>query len=139
MKKLFSLVITAIIAISTNTAVWAENDRDVQLTERLETTKARLNLSEEQVEKITPILEASYKERGQVLAKYGINIESPGGALQKMSFREKRQMAKEMAAIKESVLNKMSAILTDQQLSEFKKIQEESSAAFRAKLQEGRN
>ncbi|WP_444892775.1 hypothetical protein ACJJIQ_23860 [Microbulbifer sp. ANSA003] len=139
MKKLFSLVIAAIITISANTLAWADNDHAAQLAERLEATKAKLNLSDEQVEKVKPILESANEQRRQVLAKYGVNIESPSGAIQKMSFREKRQLGKEMAAIRKSTLSEMSTVLTDQQLAEFKKLQEENRAAFKAKLQERRN
>ena len=49
-------------------------------------TKARLNLSEEQVEQITPILQSSFESRRAILQKYGIDIESRQPPAQKLGF-----------------------------------------------------
>ena len=76
--------------------------------------KERLNLTQEQVGKAQPIIEESIKERRKTIRKYREK--------DRPDFFSVRQ---EMRKLQESLEQRLARILTDEQMTEYQKIQEE--------------
>ena len=73
----------------------------------------------------------SAERRFAVLEKYGFS----DGERPSLSFREKRKLRGEINDVNEDALDRLSEVLTDDQLKEYKKIQEERRTEMRERLQ----
>ncbi|MEM7705851.1 MAG: hypothetical protein AAF358_09890 [Pseudomonadota bacterium] len=99
-------------------------------------TQERLQLTDEQKQQVEPILRARFDASRSVMEKYGM---SPDGAGQgKPSRREMRSMAKELKPIREKADQELAEILTDEQLDEYREIQEESRTQMRERMKSRR-
>lgn len=115
---------------------FAQNDRAAGAEQRMAEMRARLDLSDTQVEALTPVVEASVAAQQGILSKYGINMESGSGAAQKLGPRKALAMKKELDAVRTDTLNAVDDILTDEQFDEFKRIQDERQAAMQKRIRE---
>jgi len=97
-------------------------------------TKARLDLTDEQVEQVTPILQSSFESRRAILLKYGIDIESRKPPSQKLGFRKARTLVKELDKVRASTSKKLDDILTKEQMSEYVTMQNERKKKMRKRL-----
>ena len=138
MKQLLGAAI-AVLVISTSPAIaQTETDQVSQFEQRIAETKTRLNLSDEQIEDIKPILKTSFEAKAAVLNEYGIDLENGTGSGEKLGFRKARKLGKEMNAINENTVDELQNILTPEQLSEYKELQEERRSELRAKIKDSR-
>ena len=112
----------------------AQEDRAAAAKERMEETRARLNLSDEQVEALTPVLKESMTAQQSILSKYGVNLEGGSNGGQQLGLREARAMKKELDFVRTETLDTVDDILTDEQFDEFKRIQEERRAEMRQRI-----
>ena len=71
MKKILGL--GAMLVALVSAPAFAELDRDA-LDERTSAAKQRLNLTEEQTELLTPVLEKSLESQKAIFAEYGISL-----------------------------------------------------------------
>ena len=92
---------------------------------QLEQAKDRLNLTDEQVEQVKPILKESIEASKQVLDKHGIDLSVPKEQRTRPSFREMRAIKKDMKAVRTATTEKLAVVLSDEQLDAYKEIQEE--------------
>ena len=92
---------------------------------QLEQAKDRLNLTDEQVEQVKPILRESIEASKQVLDKHGIDLSVPKEQRTRPSFREMRAIKKDMKAVRTATTEKLAVVLSDDQLDAYKEIQEE--------------
>lgn len=95
-------------------------NRDDQ--QRLEDIKRRLNLTDAQMEQIRPVLASEAEKLRAVLEKRG-----DGG----QSRRDRRNMAKEVRAIRSDADDALKRILTKPQMAELEKVREEWRDEFR--------
>ncbi len=95
-------------------------NRDDQ--QRLEDIKRRLNLTDAQMEQIRPVLVSEAEKLRAVLEKRG-----DGG----QSRRDRRNMAKEVRAIRSDADDALKRILTKPQMAELEKVREEWRDEFR--------
>ena len=119
----------------------AADDRAAQAEQRIEEAKLRLNLSDEQLEQLTPVLEQSVDAQRTIMASYGIDLDDlndPGAPKQRLGFRQAREMRGEMEAVRANTFGQLEGILTDEQLDEFRRMQEERRAEMRKRIQAGR-
>lgn len=129
-----ALFISAALAVSPVSANAENVDREAaaeQIQQRVLEMKERLQITEEQAPVVQEILRQSAERRFAVLEKYGFG----DGERPSLSFREKRRLRGEINDVNEDTLNRLSEILTDDQLKEYKKIQEERRAEMRERLQ----
>jgi len=105
---------------------------------RLEQTMARLALSDEQKEALTPVLENSMSAQHDILASYGIDIEKGERPAQGLGIRNARAMKRELDAVRADTLETVSGILSAEQFEEFKRIQAERQAEMRERINGGR-
>lgn len=103
-------------------AYMPDEGRLLEFIEHQEQSRARLNLTEEQEERIAPIIEASRDKRLAILETYGFGQ----GSKPKLSLRKKISLAKEMKAVREDTESALSRHLTPAQMEEYRKIQEEN-------------
>ena len=107
------------------------DEQIAQIEERVAATRERLQLTPEQQAALEPILTASVEQRLAVLQSYGFS----GEDRPKLSFRQKLSLRKEMQAIREKTESEVAGVLSEEQLAEYKKIQDENREQLRARLQ----
>lgn len=139
MKRKWIAALWLVLAIAALPAAQAEEDRAAQLEERIAETKARLNLSDEQVEQLTPIVVSGFEAQMAVLEENGIDLENPNpDNRQRLGFRAARKLRKELDAVRENTSDEVEKILSDEQFSEYKEIQAEREERMREMIRERR-
>lgn len=137
------LYLTASACISLAAMASAAQAQERQFTEeqiaeieaRIKATRARLQLTPEQEEQIAPILIENFKERVAVLQAYGFSRD----VTPKLTFRQKLALRKELNAIRKNAEEHVETILSDRQMAEFRKIQDEMRERFRERLKNRRS
>ena len=120
-------------------ASWAEDDRAAQIEERIVETKERLDLSDEQIEQLTPVLKSGFEAQMAVLENHGINLENrDSGTQKKLGFREARKLRKDLDSVRDSTLEQIESIVTEEQFAEYKKIQDERKEKMREMIKNRR-
>ncbi len=124
-----------------------------QLQERLEEAKARLKLTDEQVEQVRPIFRASTEKQMAVLEKHGIDLRDGGasrgdgdarrrggagrrGAGNRQDLQQLRALGDDLEALRKETRKELKNVLTKEQFKEFKKMQEENREAMRQRIRE---
>lgn len=123
-------------------AVLAEDaDRDPRralLQKRLEEARARLRLTDDQIERIRPILRSGLEAQARVLQKHGIDLERRSGKDRRLGLRQLRRLGRDLDAVRKQTLEKLSGTLTGTQIEEYMKIQQERRQAIRKRLRQRR-
>lgn len=129
------LIRMAILCLAfASSLAFAQDDRAAGAEQRMAEMQARLDLSDTQVEALTPVLAESMAAQQRILSRYGINLESGSGAAQKLGPRDAMAMKKELDVVRADTLHAVDDILTDEQLDEFKRIQDERRAAMQKRI-----
>ncbi len=109
-----------------------------QLQQRLDDARERLQLSDEQIEQLAPVLTESFESTRVVLEKYGIDVRSPGAGAsnRRRNLRQLRALGRDLNEVREAMFRKIEEMgfLSDEQFAEFKEMQEEQRAALRERL-----
>ncbi len=131
-KTLFAAIGFAVVSVST--PVFAEGEDREQtvaaVQEFMVAAKERLQITDEQAPLVEEIMKESMERREAILAKYeGNGGEKPRARLQKI-----RSMRDELEGAGQDTYNKMSDVLTPEQLDEFKVIQQEMREKMRERL-----
>jgi Spy/CpxP family protein refolding chaperone len=138
-RILAAVAITAVFAIATQSATAGDREMDpAALEERTNEMRERLDLTDEQVEAIEPILIDHLEKTGAVLKEYGIDLQSGERPKERMGFREARKMKSELDGIKSKTEGALDDILDDDQMNEYRKIAEERRAKFREQIKANR-
>jgi len=132
----YALRLVLIVAIFGANSVWSE--QGAKAAEKLEETKVRLNLTDDQFVSIEPILIEDLTQKNQVLLEHGINLESGERPTGGMNIRKARALANDMGSVREKTIEKLSVYLSDEQIQEYKKIQEENKEKMRERIKESR-
>lgn len=127
-------------SLTTSLAQQVDSDQIAEFEARIGQTKQRLNLTDEQVAKIKPVLISRAEASMLVLEENGIDLTVPREQREQREQRERpgfRQMqaiAKELLAIREESAEEMAEILSEEQMQEYRKIQKESRAKLRERI-----
>jgi hypothetical protein len=116
----------------------ANEDRTAELKERIQEAQARLNLSDTQVDQMAPIVERAMQAQKAIMARYGIDPENRDGAGRQPSLREMRAMSQEMEVVRSDTRAALDPILSDAQMAEFDRMQEERKAQMRERVRSSR-
>jgi hypothetical protein len=116
----------------------ADEDRAAEVEQRMEESRERLELTDEQAEQIAPILEESTAARRDILSKYGIDLERRSARAQRLGLSEGGALKQELDVVRKDTLSAVADILTEQQLEEFKRMQKETQAQVRRRIREHR-
>lgn len=119
---ILALAVLAPAAAGQNAGTPGNRDDQQRLQQRLEDIKRRLNLTDAQMEQIRPVLASEAEKLRAVLEKRG-----DGG----QSRRDRRNMAKEVRAIRSDADDALKRILTKPQMAELEKVREEWRDEFR--------
>jgi hypothetical protein len=133
MTRILAIVTFCVFALLSQ-LVLAENDRATQVEQRLEQARAKLGLTDEQFEKMVPVLEMSGEAQRHILSNYGIDLESRSGSTQKLDASQAMAMKLELDVVREDMLAAVEDILTDEQFDEFKRFQKENQAEMRKRI-----
>ena len=134
MNRLMTTALLAVFAIG-SVAIAQDDDRAAMAKEQLQQTVERLELSDEQIEQVRPVLEESAAARQEILSKYGIDLENPDN---RPPPRKLMSMRKEMNAVRKDTMGQLEQYLSDEQLAELKTIQEERQAEMRERMRGGK-
>ena len=138
MKQLIigATMIGFMASLTTSLAQQADPDRAAELEARIEQTKQRLNLTDEQLAQIEPILESSFEATALVLENHGIDLNPDVSRDQRErpGFRKMRAVSKDLQAVREETAAEMAEVLTAEQMEEYRKIQEERRVALRERI-----
>jgi hypothetical protein len=136
--KQYLICIAMIVLTFANSASFAQEERAATLEQRMEEARARLNLTDSQVEAITPVLEESMVAQQSILSRYGVDLESGTDPMQKLGRRTAMTMKKELDSVRTDTLDAVGDILTEEQFEEFKRLQRERQAEMRKRMRGGR-
>ena len=109
------------------------SDHAQAMEDRLAMMSQRLQLTEEQRVLVEPILMAQFEHSRAIMGKYGFSPENNNG--EKLDMRKMKAMSKELQPIRKQAEQELSAVLTDQQMTEYRDIQEENRARMRREIQ----
>jgi Spy/CpxP family protein refolding chaperone len=137
MKSLFVTVslITLVLASPLSTA---KEDRAADLKGRMQEAQARLNLSDAQIDQMAPIMERAMQAQKDIMARYGMDPEDRNGSGSRPGLREMRAMKQEMAVVRSDTRAALEPILSDAQMAEFQRMQEERKAQMRERVRSSR-
>lgn len=137
MKTLLATVslIALVLASPLSTA---NEDRAAEIKERMQEAQVRLNLSDEQVKQMAPIMERAMQAQKEIMARYGIDPENRDGSGRQPGLREMRAMNQEMDVVRSDTRAALEPILTDAQMTEFQRMQEERKAQMRERVRSSR-
>ena len=111
-----------------------EEEQAEALQQRLEETRARLNLTDEQVDQVRPILRAGFEAMLEVFEEHGIDPANPSGSGRRLRLRQLRRLQQDLNALGERTLEELGAVLNDEQIEGYKEIQKENREAIRERL-----
>ena len=138
-----ALIGAAVVALAASAASAQEpkagdDERMAELPQSVDEARERLQLSNEQVDQLLPLLRESFEATRAILEKHGINVSSmaEGGSNRRLNFRQLRALSRDLDEVQETMFDKTEELgfLSDEQFTEFKKIQEEQRAALRERL-----
>ena len=118
------------------------DERMAELQQRLDSARARLQLTDEQVEQLLPVLTENLQATMAVLQEHGIDMRSlgEGRSNRRLNLRQLRALGRDLDEAREAMFEKIEELgfLSDEQFAEFRKIQEEQREALRERLRAGR-
>lgn len=136
--KQFTALAALIAMLAVGSPAIAEDDRAAQAQEQMEQTVERLDLTDEQIEQVKPILEESRASQQAIMAKYGVDPESRAGSGKKLDMRQARAIRKELNEVQEDTNAELKKILSAEQLEEFEVIQQERREQMRERMRSSR-
>lgn len=132
---------TAFLAGKVPTVLGQQESQAEQLEElrqHLEEARALLNLTEEQVEQVRPILRTGAEAMLRVLQGHGIDLQDRSASSNRLRLRQLRRLQGDLKAVRKQTLKDLDKVLTDEQLEIYKKIQEEGRQAMQKRLRQRR-
>ena len=133
MKHVRTLILSLVLALMPATAL-AQAERAQQAFLEI---VARLELTQDQVREVAPILRESTQRQAAILRSYGIDMQNLGERAA-MDFRTAQLMRRELDAARKRTVSALSEILSEEQLEEYRKIQEETRRQVRQRIRTGR-
>ena len=133
MNRVFNVAALLVFVLATS-ASHAEEDRGVQIEQRVQAAKERLQLTDDQVERITPVLEGSVDAQRKILSRYGIDPDAPSAPRERLGLRKAQAMKRDLEAVRTTTLTSVGDILTEKQVDEFKRMQQERNDEMRSRI-----
>lgn len=135
-----ALALAAIAAAAAITSAEAQErklteEQRAQLEQQVEEIRARLNLTEDQRNRLEPVLRRNFEQRAEVLQRYGVSKDRS----ERLGFRKARALKSELEDLRTENDAEIATILDDRQMTEYRKIQEEMREEFRERMRERRS
>lgn len=90
----------------------------------------RLELSDEQLEMVEPIVRSGAEKRVSILQKYGV-IPKEGEERKRMARKERQKMKEEIDAVRADTTKSLDAVLNDTQMAEYELMLVEAKTRLR--------
>ena len=137
MKTGHWITMAGVVTLLAGQLAWSDRQADAieKMQERVQEYRERLNLSDEQVAAIRPILQKSLEDRIAVLKQYGVDAENRSRGDQ-LSMSDRRAIGGEMKKIRDETNQSLSDILDEQQMKEYLVIAKERQAELRQKMKQ---
>ena len=97
----------------------------------------RLDLTEEQLVEVAPILRDGLQRQTAILRSYGIDLANLDDRAQ-MDFRTAQLMRRELEAGRKRTVSALAEVLTPEQVEEYRKIQAETQREVRRRIRANR-
>lgn len=136
--KSILVAISLITLVLAGSLASANEDLATRLDERMQEAKARLNLSDEQIDRMAPILEDAMSTQRDILTRYGIDPENRNGSGSRPGLRQMRAMKQEMAVVRSDTRTALEPILSEAQMAEFDRMQDERKSQMRERMRSSR-
>ena len=108
--------------------------REASFDAELASLQTRLNLSEEQFGRVTPIMRETIDARREILRRYNIDLDAEGGTEINLGLLEARRLRRELEQIQTRTATKLNDILTDDQMEQYRQLQAENKQSIRDRL-----
>lgn len=105
---------------------------------QLEEAQARLKLTDDQRTKVEPILRAGIERRLAILKQHGLVDENGQRTGTKPKPRQMRGIRDELQDVQKDVASQLSAVLTPEQMTEYRKLQDEKRDELRERARNRR-
>ena len=128
MKFLLRLACFVLIAFASYSVVATENSAISEA----ETIQMALGLNAEQLDKLQEALNAIERRRTRILKKYGISMEN--NRKKRLNNRDKMSLTNDLKKLQVELESNLADILNDEQMSQWRVIQEQAQQAFREQL-----
>jgi hypothetical protein len=113
-------------------------DPTAEFRRQLQNARARLDLTDAQVEQVEPILLSAFEARLEVLREYGIDLRDGPGSAGRLGFFRARRLRRDLDGVQERTLEALDDVLTEAQLETYEELQEERREAMRERLRQRR-
>ena len=110
-----------------------ESQVDKRVNSFFSTLRIRLELTEQQAHQIEPLVLSHLKTRLSILKENGISPDSRSAG-EKIDFRQLRAIKREMDSLDKQIESELVEILNDEQIEEYRLIQEERRAKIRSQI-----
>ena len=131
------LLIGASLLLSLAGAVAGEQAMPIE--QRVQQALDRLALTDQQVDRVTPIFRAGLQQQKTILESYGVDLEDvEGGEPPRLGFVKARRMSKELESVRERMLTDLDPMLSTDQMDELVRMQNERREAIRSRIRSRR-
>ena len=132
------LTTAALFCLALSSPLCHANDtRAAKLEQYVLDAKDRLQLTDDQITRIAPVLGESIDRQRGVLARYGIDPDSSGETSRRIGLRDAVAMKKALDEVRSATLASVGDILTTEQLEEFVRMQDERRDEVRSRIRGG--
>ncbi|MCY4043997.1 MAG: hypothetical protein OXE99_02820 [Cellvibrionales bacterium] len=114
--------------LSITPSVLAEKDR-------LERLAKELAITEQQKERLRPILERNYQSRQAIFNQYGITFGSGQRSKHKLSRSDRKAMSEALKENRKQTHKEMAVILSPEQMAQLQQLRQRKKAEFKEKHQ----
>jgi LAS superfamily LD-carboxypeptidase LdcB len=135
-RLIFPLMMGLLILSAIASQAQPTDEQIAQVQERMAEMRERLELTDEQVAELEPIITTAVQHQQAVMEKHGVSESGSGSG--RPNPRKLMQMRSDMDAVRQETSDQVRTVLNDDQYQEFLKIQEERKAERRARMREGR-
>ena len=131
--KIILLIFMLSITLPTIAIAQQPSDHAQAMDDQLAMMSQRLQLTEEQQVLVEPILMAHFEDSRAIMESYGFSPKGASG--KKLDMRKMKAMSEELQPIRTQAERELSAVLTDEQMTEYREIQDENRAKMRGEIQ----
>ena len=100
--------------------------------------RRRLDLTDDQLEKVQPILQVAGEARRAILSRHGITLPPDGKPETKLGILEARRLRNDLEKVEAEAIAQLDHILTAEQLDQYQKLQQEKRQSMRERILGGR-
>ena len=130
------MCITALACVLSSGLTYAQSAEELR-PYRFEQFKGRLKLTEDQITTVEPLFSSYFERRKKLLQQYGLEF-GEQGQIRELDRKQKRELRQSINSERSALEKSLSAVLSKEQMQEFKKMQQEMRERFKEKMRESK-